>query len=165
MEYDVLRTGRPQHRMVDGGTGRTDRAETGQWRQEARPLTEPDHGEVREPRPLFGLVHAEPVKSLVNLAGEFRRCPFVVVEDEHPDAARLAVAVLAEHDRPCGGCGGLQLSPDRLDVARGPGAEEGQGDVEVVARNEPMLAGRKERLPGDEAPDHVLGQGKSAKEP
>ena len=106
--------------MVDSGSGRTERAEAGELRSEPRPLAESDDGEVRQPRPLLGLVHAEPVQTLVKPAGQLTRRTTVVVEDEHSDAARLTVTPLAEVVRRRPGRGRLQLRPDRLDVACRP---------------------------------------------
>ena len=54
--------------MVDSGTGRNDRAETGQLRGEPRPLAKPRDCEVRQPRPLLGLVHAEPLQTLTKFS-------------------------------------------------------------------------------------------------
>src|SRR5213592_434818 len=151
--------------MVDSGTGRTDRAEPGQRWSESRPLAEPDDREMRQPRTTLRLVDPEPAEALVEVTCQLPGGAVLVVEDDHPDAARLAIAALAEHDRPRSGCGCFELGPDRLDLARRPRAEEGQGDVEVGARDGSMGAGRKAGLPGDEAVEHVVGQGESAEEP
>src|SRR5262249_3161594 len=120
MKDNVLPSRPTEPGMVDRGAGRTEPPEAGKLGGEPRPLAEPDDGEVWQPRPLLGLVHAEPVQTLVKPVGDLLRRPTVVVEDEHSDAARLAVAPLAEDDRPRAGRGRLQLRPDRLDVACRP---------------------------------------------
>ena len=151
--------------MVDSGTGRTDRAEAGQRRTEPWPLPEPDDREVRQPRTPLRLVHAEPVEPVVEVTRQFSSGTVLVVEDDHPDAARLSIAAFAEDDRSRLGCGRFELGPDRLDVVGRPRAEEGERDVEVVAPDGSMRTGRKARLPLDKTVEHVLGQGESAEEP
>jgi hypothetical protein len=151
--------------MVDSGTGRTDRAEAGGRRSEPRPPSEPDDREVRQPRPPLRLVHAEPVEPVVEITRQLSSGTVLVVEHEHPDAARLPVAAFAKDDRPRPGCGRFELGPNRLDLVERPRAEEGERDVEVLAPDGSIRTGRQEPLPGDEAVEHVLGQGESAEEP
>jgi hypothetical protein len=151
--------------MVDSCTGRTDRAEAGQRRTEPWPLPEPDDREVRQPRTPLGLVHAEPLEPVVEVTRQLSSGTVLVIEDEHPDAARLSIAAFAEGDRSRPGCGRFELGPDRLDLMGRPRAEEGERDVEVVAPDGPIRTGRQARLPGDEAVEHVFGQGESAEEP
>jgi hypothetical protein len=151
--------------MVDSGTGRTDGAETGQRRSEPRPLSEPDDREVRQPRTPLGFVHAEPMEPPVEVTRQLSRRTVLVVEHEHPDGARFSVAAFAKDDRSRPGCGRFELGLDLLDLAGRPRAEEGERDVEVVAPDGPIRTGRQARLPGDEAVEHVFGQGESAEEP
>ena len=62
-------------------------------------LTEAHERDVRKPRPLLALVHAEPLEPLVNALGEPRRLARRIVEDEHADGAGLAVADRRERER------------------------------------------------------------------
>jgi hypothetical protein len=151
--------------MVDRGTGRTHRAEAGQRRGQTRPLAESEDGEVRPPRSPLGLVHADPVQPRMQRSGELARRVVHVVEDEHPDARGLAVVSFVELDRPRFVSRGFELGPDRLDIGSGPRSEEGEGEMEILARHEPMAPRRKERLPGDEPVEHVSGQREGAEEP
>jgi hypothetical protein len=105
------------------------------------------------------------VEPLVEVTRQLPRGTVLVVEDEHPDAARLAVAAFAEDDRSRPGRGRLEFGPDRLDFVERPRSEEGERNVEVVAEDGSIRTGRQELLPGDEAVEHVFGQGESAEEP
>src|SRR5689334_7856818 len=98
LEDDVLRPCGPQHRRVDSGIGRTDRAETVDGRSRPGRLSEPRDGDVREPGPLLTAVDAEPLEPLADLLGERRRGAAHVVVDDHPDAPRLAVALGPQGD-------------------------------------------------------------------
>jgi hypothetical protein len=151
--------------MVDSGTGRSDRPEVGQRRCEARTLAEPDDREVRQPRTPLGLVDAEPMEPALEVTRELPCGIVLVVEDEHPDAPRLPIAALAEQDRARSGCCCLELGPDPIDLAGRARSEKGKRDVQVVASDRSIRAGRKSRLPGDEAIEAVLGQREGAKEP
>src|SRR5438876_396133 len=86
--------------MIESGVGRTERAQLGQRRGEPRALAEPDDGEMRQPRTAFALVHAPPLEPPVEVVGERDRPSALVVEDEHADAPRLAVAGDGESGAP-----------------------------------------------------------------
>jgi hypothetical protein len=105
------------------------------------------------------------VEPLVEVTCQLPRGTVLVFEDEHPDAARLSVAAFAEDDRSRPGRGRLEFGPDRLDFVERPRSEEGERNVEVVAEDGSIRTGRQELLPGDEAVEHVFGQGESAEEP
>src|SRR6266536_3251600 len=134
MEYDVLRPGRPQQGMVDSGPGRTDRPELGQLRAETRPPAEAHDREVREPRPLLRLVHAEPLQPSMQVSREGGAGAALVVEDDHADAVRLTVAAGSERDRTGSASCLFQLTTDRLDFTPRAMPEERVREVEVVRR-------------------------------
>jgi hypothetical protein len=158
MKNDVLRPGRPQHRMVDGNSGRTDRPDLWRLGIEARPRTEADDREVRQPRALLRLVHAEPFEAPVEIGCEPPGRPALVVEEEHADASRLAVPADLEGDAVCGGGGLLQRGADRVDLTCRAVAEEGKGEVQVLARDGTELSARQAVLPPDEAVEDCVGQ-------
>src|SRR5947208_12443617 len=83
--------------MHNSRLGHRHPAEIGDWGAEPGTLAEADDREVRKPRTLLRLVDAQPAKPLVHVLGEPRRAALVVVADEHPDGARLAVADRREH--------------------------------------------------------------------
>ncbi len=56
--------------------------------------------------------------------GELPGGTAVVVEDEHPDASRLAVPASTKDDRPSGFGRLLELGADRLDLGRRAGGRE-----------------------------------------
>src|SRR6266511_160390 len=120
MEYDVLRPGRPQHRMVDSSPGRTDRLELRRRRIEAWPLPESNGREVRQPRAALRLVDAEPPQPAVKVGCQSGCGSAVVVEDDHADAACLPVAARVQHD-PAGRPGRCpELATNRVDLADRP---------------------------------------------
>src|SRR5919202_1070967 len=82
--------------MVDSRFGRNDPAQVGQRRREPRALAEAENGDVRQPRALLALVDAEVLEPLEQVEREPLRTALLVVEDEHSDAAGLAVAADGE---------------------------------------------------------------------
>ena len=78
--------------MIDSGVGRSDLAEVGQRRREPRRDTKADDRDVRQPGPLLALVHARAAPAARRDPPRARPPAVLVVEHEHPDAARLAVA-------------------------------------------------------------------------
>src|SRR5438093_12343783 len=115
--------------MIESETGRTDRAEIGDGRIEARGATEAQDGDVREPRTLLAPVHPEPLEALVHPLRDPRRRQLAVVEDDHADAPRLAVPPSRELDRTHARGGVAELGDNRRNVLRRPGPEKGNGDV------------------------------------
>jgi hypothetical protein len=115
---------------------------------------------VREPRPPLGLVDADLLEPAGEIVRERGCSPTFVVEHDHPDAPRLAVAARAKERPDGGGGGGSHLRGDRPDLAGRPRSEERERDVEVRRRNETRVTGAGERpaLPGDEALDDALGE-------
>src|SRR5438132_3612329 len=151
--------------MIESGTGRTERAQAGKRRSEAwRPL-EAQHGDVRTPRPLLPLVDSEPLQTLVQVARQGRRPALLVVEDQHADAARLAVAMGREDDLRSRGGRLPQGTRDRVDLFRRSMAEEGERDVQMVAAECPSLGGQILALPADERFDCLVRQSERTEEP
>src|SRR5205807_4075033 len=100
---------------VNSCPGRTELAEVGQLRPQPGRAAEPEHGDMRQPRAALPLVHTEPLEAFEDVERERPRVATQVLEDDHPDAPRLAVALYAEPDRPGGRCGGTELGADPID--------------------------------------------------
>src|SRR5437762_236523 len=150
--------------MVDSGSGRTDLAEAGQRRPQPRGTPETEHRDMREPRSLLALVHAEPLQAFEDVQSEALRVPADVVEHEHADAPGLAVAVLAEPDRAGCGSGLSQLGRDRPGLGGGTAAEERDRGVEVLPRHGTPVS-ELATLPVNKRVEHRIGQRESAEEP
>ena len=122
---------------------------------------------MRKPRALLGLVHPEPLEPPVEMLREARRAFPLVGQDEHPDAAGLAIA----HDREASRsstCGRLaERFRDRRHVRGRPPPEEGQRDVEVRPSDpaDPMLLRELASPPVDEAVEDGVGKTQGAEEP
>src|SRR6266496_2420038 len=128
----VLRPGGTQPRQESSRVGRSDEAEIGRIGPEARTLAEAQDRDVRQPRPALGTIDAERLETSVQVVGERRSTPFLVVEHDHADAARLAVAQRREADL-AGARGGLPEGGDDLRKPSGVDVpEEGERDVEVL---------------------------------
>src|SRR5262245_52309704 len=123
--------------MVDSGVGRTERAEPVDGRLKSGTLAKADDGEMRKPRPRLTAEDSERLQPLLKPLCERGCPPALVIEDEHADAAGLAVAHRGEHGT---APGVLDRDPerlcDRLELPRGPRAEEREGDVQVPARDD-----------------------------
>src|SRR5581483_10335372 len=102
------------------------------------------------------LVDAEPVEAAREIVCQRGGSAVLVVEDEHPDAAGLAIAASGERDRTGRSSRRLQLASDRVELERGAGAEEGERDVQVGRRHRAEVAVRQPSLPRDDAPDGVV---------
>ena len=118
---------------------------------------------MREPGAGLAPVHAERLEPPEQVVRELGSAAALVVEGEHPDAAGLAVAAQREARPPGSGCGVAQRGDDAGEVAGGPGAQEGEGDVEVPGRHDP--AAELPLLPADDPLDDVAGQPERAEEP
>jgi hypothetical protein len=120
--------------------------------------------EVRKPRTAFSLVDAKPLEPLLEIAGEPSCVPFFVLEHEHADASRFAVANGREMDLPrAGGCLPQRID-DRVELAGRPPAEEGERDVHMLARDDtdvPELL----PLPALDLVEDVVGQAQGEEEP
>src|SRR5581483_3554841 len=91
---------------------------------------------MRQPRPALAPVDGERLQARLDVVRERRRECALVVEDEHPDAARLAVALEAEPQAARTRGGVAQRADDRLQLPCRPVAEEGERDVQVLARDD-----------------------------
>ena len=121
---------------------------------------------MREPPPTLALVDAERLEPLVKILGQGRRAVVVVVECEHPHAARLAVAADRE-PRPLGTGGrSPQGADDRFQLRRRPVAQECEGDVQVLAgdRSDARYRGERLPLPCEEPVERLLGKLQGAEE-
>ena len=117
-----------------------------------------------EPGPSFGLVDAETVEALVQVAGQSGGLPALVVQGEHPDAAGLAVARHLEDDGPRG-CGGRAEHAEDVGNAVGRcGAEDGEREMEVLARHD-APGGDVLVLPAHDVVHDVVGKAQRAEEP
>src|SRR5204863_1276372 len=92
--------------------------------------------------------------------GERRCMPIGVLEAEHADAARLAVAGHGEVRPAGGGSDGPEGGGDWLHLVGRTVSEEGEGDVEVGRRDDADVAdvGEGGTLPVHEPADDVGGQ-------
>src|SRR5581483_68937 len=88
-----------------------------------------------QPGTALRLVDTEALQTSVQVGREPRRPLVRIAEDEHADAARLAVAPHFELRRRGAGCGRLKLRGDGVDVGGGPRAEECERDVQVLSRH------------------------------
>jgi hypothetical protein len=122
---------------------------------------------VREPPPPLALVHAERLEAALEIVRENSRTPLLVVEREHPDTARLAVAAQREPCRSGLGSRLPQRADDRVELAHPPVPEEGERDVQVLRRNGPDAGHRAERvrLPRDEPLHRLRREPQRAEEP
>ena len=67
-------------------------------------------------------------------------------------------ATRSDGRRRCGRGSLPQSAADRRDLGRGPRAEKGEGDVQVLRWNESESSVRQLPLPGDEPLDRVVGK-------
>jgi hypothetical protein len=138
--------------MVDSGLGQTDLAEIRKLGPQTRAVPKAKHRDVRQPRPALGPVDAKPLEAPVHIGRERGRVLAVVVEDEHADAASLAVGTDAKQRSP-GTLGRRpQLGDDRCQLPCGAASEKRQGDVKVLGRDHPPPRDRR-RLPGRDSSD------------
>jgi hypothetical protein len=120
---------------------------------------------VRKPAARLPPVDPERLEAAEQLVRQRSGPLLEIVEDEHPDTPRLSVALHAGHGPPGPACGLAQSPHDGLEVLGRPGAEEGQGDVQVLARDDPPTARELPSLPGDELLDRLVGQAERTEEP
>jgi hypothetical protein len=149
--------------MVDRRVGRTEGPEVGHGRSEPRRAPEPQNGDVREPRAPLTLVDPQGLQAVEQPPREAAALPRRVVEDEHADAARLAVPARREHDLPSVSRGRLEGDRDRRQLGGRPATEEGERDVEMLAGNDPPVA-EMLALPGANPVEDVVGQTEAAEE-
>src|SRR5690242_17479982 len=102
---------------------------------------------MRQPRPALDLVDAEPFEPRADVGRQRGRRAALVVEDEHADAARLAVAARREPDRSGLASSVLEPDADLVELALGARPEERQRDVEILRRHDPEVALSETALP------------------
>src|SRR5262249_36031627 len=159
-EDDVLRSGRAQHGKVSSSLGRHHGPQLRQRRaREAWSLLEAAHGDVREPAVALGLAEQvalqperQPLRALVPR------------EDEHGDAACLAIPPELERRRRRLRAAAGQRVDDLGHPRLGLAAEEGEGEVEVVARDGPPSRAEA-GLPGCDRVGGLAGEPEPAEEP
>ena len=101
----------------------------------------------------------------MRVLGDPGRTPLLVVEDEHPDRARLPVPSRREDGPGDTLDGSPQSTGDGLDLAGRPRAEEGDRDVQVLDGNEPdALHGQLLLLPRGDGLRGRVGQTEAEKE-
>jgi len=88
--------------MLNSGPGRHESAELRQRRPQARRAPEAEHRDVREPRAGLAPVHLEALEALVEVDRQPAGTALLVLEHEHADTARLAVAERPQHGRSSG---------------------------------------------------------------
>lgn len=111
---------------------------------------------MRKPRTLLALVDAESLETAEEPLGEPTGFPSCVVENEHPDAPRLAIAPRRKRDLTRFTGGASEGGSDRGQLGRRAPSEEGERDVEMLARNDPAVA-KIRGLPGRDAVEDVRG--------
>ena len=163
-ENVVLRPGGTQPRQESSRVGRSDAAEIGWIGPQAWALAEAQHRDMREPRPSLFAVQPRGLQVRLQIGRERCRTAALVGEDEHGDAAGLAVASGRKDDLP-GPRGGLAERVADLGKPRQvDAAEEGQRDVQVLTPDE-AAAARELFLPRDKLVEHAGGQPQGAEEP
>jgi hypothetical protein len=121
---------------------------------------------MSKPRASLASVQLERLEPGVEISRKRAGAPVLVVEYEHADAARLAIADRRRRGRLPDGAGCFsQRFRDALDVCARAGAEEGERDVQIGAPHDPSAAGELALLPVDDAIQHLLRKGESAEEP
>jgi hypothetical protein len=127
-------------------------------------LAPPRNRDVRQPGTRLAPVDAELLEPSLEVASE-PGCPAVVVlEDEHADTSRLAIANRREPDlaRICSGS--AQRAHDRVQLAGRSMAEKGERDVQVLAGDGPDVRQRLV-LPALDLGEHAVGDSQSEEEP
>lgn len=118
---------------------------------------------MRKPRPPLSLEHTE----LLQLVGK-ARCQAagfarLVLQDDHADAPSLPVALGGEDDLTGSSSRIPESAGDRPELLGRPGAEEGERDVEMLARDDPAVA-KEFGLPAPEGVEDVVREPKRTEE-
>jgi hypothetical protein len=121
---------------------------------------------VREPPPALGLVDAERLEPLVQVAGQPAGTSTFVVEREHPDAPRLAVPMQRKKRLPGRLRGAAQGSQDPVQLLFRPVSEERERRVQVLSRNEARAGHPRELvvLPVHEPVEELIREPQGEKE-
>ena len=121
---------------------------------------------MREPWAALRSVQPEPLETTLQPAGEGRRPPARIVEDEHADGAGLAVAHGLEVERIRPGCLLAERMQDGLERAPWPSAQEGERGVEALDGACGTLPSAEVLLdPANELRDDVVGKLEREEEP
>src|SRR5664279_1669732 len=138
--------------MVDSSLGRTDLPQGGQLGMQARRSAKTENSDVWKPGASLAPVAADLFESLLNGLRHACRLAARVLEYEHADASRLAVAAEIERHRPGAGGGASDDLGDRLDLRTWARSEEGDGEMELLGRNEARAnLSQLRQLPGGDA--------------
>lgn len=146
--------------MIESDFGRTHTSQVGRRRSEARPLTKAEDGDVRKPLAALALVDTELFEALPDGLRQPCSPPLLVVEDDHADAPSFPISTRIEQERTGIGSGFAQRCRNRLDVGGRAAPEEGQGDVEVLSRDDSnaRTLGQLIALPHKEAVERLIRQ-------
>src|SRR5215210_411470 len=148
--------------MVDSGVGRTEGAESRHRRPEAGALAKAQNRDMWKPRALFAPIDADRLEPLVQLPRDPGCAVVLVLEDEHPDASRLAVPEGSERRSRRALGARLQCVDDRGQISVRSRAEERERDVEIPSRDDPP--GEVLSLPPEDPVERAGGQGEAAEE-
>ena len=115
---------------------------------------------MREPWTCLALVHAERFEPRVHIGRKRGRTSVLVGEDEHSDAARLAVAPEGKGRNSRGSCCIAQAPSDPVQLSCGARAQERERDVDALARDDTDVsdAGEDLALPLLNARDRLVGE-------
>ena len=116
-----------------------------------------------KPRPPFALVDAEGLQPVEQSPGEPPGLTRAVLEDEHPDTARLAVAAGREDDLAGVPGRSSQRGRNRRQFGCRAPSEEGEREVEMLERDDPPVA-KVLGLPRFERVEDVAGEAQGAEE-
>ena len=117
---------------------------------------------MREPCAPLALVHAEALQPRLKIVREPGGLAIGIIEDEHPDAARLAIAHCCEPNLPRNHRSVTQRLDDRIELLRRPMSEKRERDVEMIARKDPHT-GQLGALPSFDLVKSVAGQAEGRK--
>jgi len=119
---------------------------------------------VREPGPPFTAIGTKAFQPVLDVPGEQRRMTAGVLEDEHADTPRLAIAARCETDLSRAGRSVAQCLEDRVELAGRTMPEERKRDMQVLPRDD-ANARELRVLPPLDVVEHVVGQAEREEEP
>ena len=112
---------------------------------------------MRQPGPTLAPVDAAPLEPLLQVVRERSCTASVVLEGEHADAPRLAIAGHRETNLPGLGRRPPKVIDDRIELPDRPMPEERERDMQVLAADEPD-ARQLAALPSLDLVEDVIGQ-------
>src|SRR5689334_14675869 len=128
------------------------------------PVFEAQNGDVREPGAVLPAVDAEPLQAGLDVLCEGRGVTRGVAADDHAHTPGLTVVLRHQLAGPGGGRRRTQLAGDGTDLSLGAGAEEGEGCVQVLGRDDAASV-QVLGLPGGEVAHDLVGKLQRAEEP